>query len=348
MNKPSEFPENLGTRARRGALCPDEQLDFERLLQSSATLRAAYQLGLDFDRIDTVQAGDEARVNRWVSGALRSRKRRRLRFATPNRRTTWLLAAAVFGFCGVAFGIRGTWLPILASRVLATAKPPEPKLSATTPGTGSHRRRASETTRLASDAATKETLETDAGVIDANRPVTVPASVAQPSNMPERFANVEPASVLPAPRSSVDAIRTSSSATFAEEGHAESGAALLLRQANAARRAGELKHAVALFRELQQKHGGSSEAVVSHVSLGKLLMNQGAAEAALQEFSAYLFVGGPLEEEALSGRAQALSALGRSREERSTWEALIARFPGSVYGARARERVRVLSDETPR
>ncbi len=142
--------------------------------------------------------------------------------------------------------------------------------------------------------------------------------------------------------------RSPPSAAFAAEEPVEQTAASLLQSANAARSRGQIDQAVSLLRELQQRFPSSPEATLSHVSLGKLLMLRGLAEAALREFSTYLTTGGPLDEEALVGRAQALGAMGRLGEERGTWEALAARFPNSVYAPRARERLRVLTGDAPR
>jgi outer membrane protein assembly factor BamD (BamD/ComL family) len=103
-----------------------------------------------------------------------------------------------------------------------------------------------------------------------------------------------------------------------------------------------LARASALLDELERRFPGSPEARVALVSLGKLQMLSGAPAAALERFSSYLQSGGPLEEEALVGRAQALAKLGRSSEERATWQALLVRFPGSVYAAQARERLSAL------
>jgi outer membrane protein assembly factor BamD (BamD/ComL family) len=138
------------------------------------------------------------------------------------------------------------------------------------------------------------------------------------------------------------------SAAFATEEPVEPTAASLLQGANAARSRGQIEQAVSLLRALQQRFPGSPEATLSHVSLGKLLMLRGFAEAALQQFSTYLTIGGPLEEEALVGRAQALGAMGRPREERGTWESLVTRFPNSIYAARARDRLRVLTGDAAR
>jgi len=107
------------------------------------------------------------------------------------------------------------------------------------------------------------------------------------------------------------------------EGQTESSAASLLTQAHEARSRGQIESGNLSFGSTAARFKGSSEARVSRVSLGKLYMNKNLAGAALQQFSDYLVAGGPLEEEALVGRAQALAALGRRSEELSTWQMLI-------------------------
>jgi hypothetical protein len=95
-----------------------------------------------------------------------------------------------------------------------------------------------------------------------------------------------------------------------------------------------------LYLELQTRFSGSTEARVSYVSLGKLLLAAGRANEANAAFASYLGGGaGELREEALVGRADALFALGRTREESSVRQELIRLYPSSVYASRARERV---------
>jgi len=123
----------------------------------------------------------------------------------------------------------------------------------------------------------------------------------------------------------------------------ERTAASLFHDASAARRAGDLGRARALYTELQSSFSSSNEARVSRVSLGKLLLGAGHADEAERQFRSYLALGaGDLGEEALVGRADALGRLGRRDDERSVWQELLARYPSSVYAPRARQRLGAL------
>jgi len=122
-------------------------------------------------------------------------------------------------------------------------------------------------------------------------------------------------------------------------------AAELFAAANEARREHKITEAVRLYRELQRTRPSSAEASVAHVALGRLLLDRtGDARGALQQFDRYLAERGPLSlaEEAMVGRALALDRLGRAREERAAWQALLATFPGSVNAERARTRIEAL------
>jgi outer membrane protein assembly factor BamD (BamD/ComL family) len=48
-------------------------------------------------------------------------------------------------------------------------------------------------------------------------------------------------------------------------------------------------------------------------------------------------------EEALAGRATALEQLHRTSEAAAAWKTLLARYPSSIYGERARARLDQLS-----
>jgi hypothetical protein len=117
----------------------------------------------------------------------------------------------------------------------------------------------------------------------------------------------------------------------------------LFERANRARRAGDTQQAMALFRELTQRHAGAGEARLAEVRLGNLLLEGGQSRAALAEFERHLARGGSLAPEAAYGRARALGALGDQPAERKAWSALVRDYPGSPYVGFAERRLKALS-----
>lgn len=117
----------------------------------------------------------------------------------------------------------------------------------------------------------------------------------------------------------------------------QNSAAELFASANTLRRAGRSAEAQKIYSTLLQRHPKSQEALVSHVSLGRLVKGSAPAQA-LQHFNAYLGQSGhtTLAAEALYGKASALAALGDTAAEKATWRQLLQRFPSSVYAERAR------------
>lgn len=123
-------------------------------------------------------------------------------------------------------------------------------------------------------------------------------------------------------------------------------AAEAFSRANQARRDGQTKDAVRLYRALQERFPGSSEALVSRVALGRLLLDRlGDSRGALVQFTSYLASpgGGALREEALVGRALSLGKLGQRADEQAAWLALLQAAPKSAYAERARARLAELA-----
>jgi TolA-binding protein len=122
-------------------------------------------------------------------------------------------------------------------------------------------------------------------------------------------------------------------------------AASLFAEANAVRRSGDIGKAIGLYQSLRQRFPESSQALLSAVSVGDLLLGTGDAAGAILAYSAYLrgSPSGSLTEEALFGRARGLRLLGRSGEERQTWEEILRRFPRSAYQPAASRRLRELA-----
>jgi TolA-binding protein len=122
-----------------------------------------------------------------------------------------------------------------------------------------------------------------------------------------------------------------------------STAAKLFGDANQARRAGDLGRASGLYHLLQEQFPGSPEADLSRVTLALLLLDSGDAQGALRGFERYLAGSSHgLEAEALVGRARALGRLGRRDEEASAWREVQRKYPRSIYGRQASERLAAL------
>jgi TolA-binding protein len=124
----------------------------------------------------------------------------------------------------------------------------------------------------------------------------------------------------------------------------------LFSRANQARRDGKTTEAVRLYRALQERFSGSSEELVSRVTLGRLLLDRlGDSRGALVQFNSYLASpgGGVLREEAMVGRALSLGRMGRTAEERAAWQALLDTFPKSTQRKRAQARLVELGDPAP-
>jgi hypothetical protein len=128
------------------------------------------------------------------------------------------------------------------------------------------------------------------------------------------------------------------------------GASELFSRANQARRDGKTSEAVRLYRALQERFAGSSEELVSRVTLGRLLLDRlGDSRGALVQFNSYLAspAGGALREEAMVGRALSLGRMGRSAEERAAWQALLDGYPKSTQRKRAQARLAELGGSAP-
>jgi TolA-binding protein len=120
-------------------------------------------------------------------------------------------------------------------------------------------------------------------------------------------------------------------------------ASKLFHDANEARRAGDAALAVSLYRDLQRRFPDAPETNISRVSLGSVLLDTGAAPAALRQFDGYLAAPrGALAAEAIYGRGRALKNLHRSTEEGATWQSLLDQFPRSPYASYAKRRLEEL------
>jgi len=118
----------------------------------------------------------------------------------------------------------------------------------------------------------------------------------------------------------------------------------LLEQARARLASGDSRGASALYERLRQTHPGSPEAHTVLVSLGKLELESGSAERALELFDGYAKQGGALLPEALSGRIRALRALGRRADERRAIASYLASYPKSFAAQALQKRLDTLTE----
>ncbi len=115
--------------------------------------------------------------------------------------------------------------------------------------------------------------------------------------------------------------------------------AQVFAEANDLRRTGSDSQAIATYRKVERMFPGSPEAEQSYATLGSLMMEHGSPQEALGQFDHYIGRGGPLLVDVLAGKASALQRLGRTADERRTWQTLLEQFPKSVHAARAKARL---------
>lgn len=303
--------------ARRSALSEPDRRRLEIALNTSASARALYEAGLAFDRMHTDRMSDHellarigARTSARVIG-VQARKPRKL------GKLVGLAAAMLF--------VSGAAAATLWHFGRANAPPNAgASLMLGPPGAGT-----AERTRA------QKVPAGDAAVADGATRAPSSTRAALPGERPSALGNAP-----------TDPSAKQRSATPPEAGQrrpaSSEDAAGLFKEANAARKAGNSAGAVTLYQNLQRRFPTSSEAQVSLVLSGRLLLASGQTSRALTLFDQYLKSGAPggLGEEALSGKAQALAKLGRTDEERQVWRTLLRQFPNSVYVRKARERLR--------
>jgi TolA-binding protein len=314
---------DLVARERRGELSGPDCLALRAHLAQCASCRLARQVFVDLDHVSGVDLRDGARIERMSTAARRWSDRRSRPVARRWRENrhwrTFAVAASVLLVGGTTASATVWWWRHPASGVSLSLDPPE--------GAGGGRVH-----------------------IQRNRHVRArPSSTAlvtPPSESPESVQGDSASAVTPQP----DPVEMSSSHVLrrrsvhatrpAVEGSA-ARPALLLRQASDARHAGDADRAAGIYRKLQQEFPDSSEAILSEVSLGGLLLDRRSPRAALGQFDGYLKASpnGVLTPEALYGRGRALAALGDRAEERRTWERLLSNFSDSAYGPLARRRL---------
>lgn len=300
MSSADLHPEELLDRVRRGQATVVERERVEAHLASCAVCRFEQAVLVEGMRDASPQAGDAARARSIEQAALAA-----------------LAQRGVLGASGARKRRRraGAWIAAITASSIATAA-------------------------AAAVITHPPWLERLIPQLAAPREAPKPAP-ARRGNRPEPARVVEhappPAPVVePAPVVVKEPARASS------RGARVRSAADIFADANEARRERTTNEAVRLYRELEREHPRSAEAKVARIALGRLLLDRaGDARGALRQFDAYLAdrEQQSLREEAMVGRALALGRLGRARDERAAWQALLQAFPASANADRARARV---------
>ena len=299
-------------QSRRGALTDAGRLALDAHLAACASCRLSRDVLADFDQVDVVDIGDGARVRALVD------------------------AARAGGVGNV--GNVGNFGPSGSS---ARGRFPRSR----------HRLRAAAAAAVlivcggsASAAVWWWRHPTPVALVVAPRPAAV-ASVEAAARAPSRpAAALAPAAVPVAAPATHGPPRRVAARSAPAQADARVSAGALLAEAGRARGEGQLERATALYRRLQREFAGTPEALVASVPLGRLLLDRGAARAALAAFDGYLrdVPRGPLVAEALYGKGRALESLGDRDEERRTWERLVGDPAGSAYVPHAQRRLAAL------
>ena len=317
-----DCPTGLIVKERRNELSPLERRALQVHLAKCASCRAWQQIGRDFDSSAVATADDAAIVQRIVASVrdasiAPTSRVMRPKAARSTKPVHWILLAALASSAAAAAAVTG-W------QIAREIPPPEVDRALTENLADAARRTPMRTERNESQAA-GETLvadgrsQDDLSVEDVtqSKPLRPTAGTAIPSG------------------ESNSAIGGSNAAATALS---------MYREANQARRNGDVSRAIALFRQLQQTFPRSAEARLSNVALGGALLDSGAIREALQQYDRYLASNGQkaLAAEALYGRARALGKLSNRTEERATWQRLTREFPRSPYSATAARRLEAL------
>lgn len=353
--KHAECPGTLLARSRRGVLSPADVAALEAHLRTCECCRLSRQVMLDFDKDTLSERDDGARIQRLAAFV-------RQRVAEQSAPHSPLQTASHGTVPPVVAPERSNAAPTLDR--LADPVPPYgfwAGLRARFPrgGTSAGQRHARTLLAAAAvflvvagasgailvqrvvrdqpDATQRAALLTDAlGAPVAHRARQI-AKVAAPPLDQEKLA-----AVLGELEFSLGDDLTATQRTPCRGAGCEgSTASSLFKHANRARREGRTAEAIDSYRQLQRSHRSSPEAQLSHLSLGHLLLASGNPAQALSQFDSALDSSGAssVKAEALYGKGLALGRLGRSGEERSTWQRLLNEFGASPYAAHAKRRL---------
>jgi TolA-binding protein len=306
--KRSDCRNDLVMRSRRQTLSGSEQALLDAHLVMCESCRFDLRIGADFDEVSGLHPGYEMSDQRVAAAVLKK--------VHPSvgwrggRPSSWLKPAVVLG--------------LVAATMAAWA------------GVRVHRGEVA-----GSKAATVAAKPVDACTLG----VSCADALSWPAAQPEPLVLAVPASSEEAEPSVAVAPTSRRHGGARRSGRAQETAAIedtsapaLFERATLERQRKHAAEAIELYAELQRRYPLSMEALVSRVSLGRLLVDHGMPADANGQFDAYLTAmpQGTLAPEALFGKARALDALGRTDDAREVWRRVATSLPGSAYAAEAR------------
>lgn len=324
-------PEELFDKLLEGQLTSVERERLRQHLDGCALCRFEYAARLDFEREAMTLASSAPpltplRAPQVVRPAPRRRRRPLV---------VWGLAAAALISASGAVASMVTGKPVWRAVSLLVSRQPAPAQAGGRPVLLRAR-----TNAQATPVAAEPPLAVEAAPsLTASAPVEQVTHEGRPSLAKAGSSVVQVrarlSEVTPKAQAVVDATEP-----VAKE---PAPAAELFSEANQARRAGDVGRAAGLYQLLQEQHPRSAEAELSRVTLALLLLDSGDARGALTGFERYLAGSSRgLEAEALVGRARSLARLGRRNLEVAAWQEVQRKYPRSIYGRQASERLLAL------
>lgn len=332
-------PEELFDKLLDGELTPSERERLRQHLDGCAVCRFEYAARVDFER-EALALGSSppplmpVRITPVVAQPVRRRRRRLL---------MWGLAAAALitasGAVASVVGGRPVWQSVsllVSHRAAPVAPVQQPQSTQSTKARGPE--------QVAPAPATPAQAVVPSAVelapVAALQPRVAPAGPGGRSSQLVAAQKGSGAKAVSAGESPAAGKEAASKEPVAKE---PAPAAKLFAEANQARRAGDFGRAAGLYHLLQDQYPGSAEAELSRVTLALLQLDSGDARGALTGFERYLAGSSRgLEAEALVGRARALGRLGRRDLEVTAWQEVQRKYPRSIYGRQASERLLAL------
>jgi hypothetical protein len=324
-------PEDLIEREALGEISPAERERLDLHTRQCAVCRIERQARDDFrTEAEGPEAdADIARLLDSMAAPLAMHMQQRASRRSPMRYLRFVAAAAavisVTGFAAAAgwSGVRAVILPWSAPAPVAAVAP------TTTPAVAPHK-------TPARVVATVQTPVKDDDLSAATPPLPVapapvevtPVRTVVATSVRRAVAKAPPPDAPPPPAPVVS-------------DDPSSNAGLAFRLANEARQAGDHLRAGELYGMLLNRFAGTPEAHASLALFGRMLLDDGNANGALQCFDDYLRNGGTLREDVMLGRALAFQRIGprAASDEARAWSALLDAYPGTVHTARARRRL---------